>query len=583
MSLRDATHRSLALFNAGRHAAAAEVLEVQLAAHPADGALRVNLGLCLQRMRNFERAEALYREAIALEPERVEAWSWLGDLLREAGRPEEAHAALMRAIELGPDRAAPYSVLGLLMQQFGRVGEAIAAFRNALAREPQSPETWCNLGVALQDAGAIGEAQAAYRRALAINPQHLAAWSDLLMCMQYDPAHSARRLRETAEAWARTTASMPRYQHEPARRAGRLRIGYVSADFYRHPVGWFFTPVARAHDRSRFEVFCYASQTRADDVTAAVMSTVEHWRDVRMLDDETLCKAIRDDGIDVLVDLSGHTAGNRLGVFARKPAPLQFSWLGYFASTGLADMDGAIFGVGQVATGAEGFFVEPVERLERNQFCYEPPSYAPDVIAQPPDAGRAVTFGSFGNASKINDDVLKVWAKVLEWVPGSRLVLKWKTFADAGVRQALRQAFERCGGNPARLELRGPSEHQAMLSEYADIDIALDTWPFSGALTTCEALWMGVPVITLEWLRPVARQTSALLRTLGLDEFVASTAEDYIQRAVALARDEARRARLRAGMRGIMRGSALMDGPSMARALEAVYERHAGMRWPMQP
>lgn len=579
MSLQDATSRSLALFNAGRHAAAADLLEGQLVANPGDGALRVNLGLCFQRMRDFSRAEALYREAIVLEPGRVEAWSWLGDLLREAGRPDEAHAAVMRAIELGADRAAPHAVLGLLMQQFGKVGEAVVAFRAALAREPDSPETWCNLGVALQDAGSIGDAQAAYRRALAIDPRHQAAWSDLLMGMQYDPAASARQLREAAEEWARTTAALPRYAIGPARRGGRLRIGYVSADFYRHPVGWFFTPVAQAHDRSRFEVFCYANQSRNDDVTTGIATAVEHWRDVRMLDDQALCEMIRDDGIDVLVDLSGHTAGNRLGVFARKPAPLQFSWLGYFASTGLATMDGAIFGAGQIAPGADTYFVEPVERLERNQFCYAPPSYAPAVAERPAVAGGAVVFGSFGNASKINDEVLGAWAKVLQAMPGSRLLLKWKTFADAGVRVSLGRAFHRCGGDPERIELRGPTEHAAMLAEYGDIDIALDTWPFSGALTTCEALWMGVPVITLEWLRPVSRQTSALLRTLGLDELVADTPEDYVRLAVMLAGDQARRARLRAGMRHIMRSSALMDGPSMARALEAAYLRHATRRW----
>jgi predicted O-linked N-acetylglucosamine transferase (SPINDLY family) len=396
------------------------------------------------------------------------------------------------------------------------------------------------------------------------------------MCLQYEPGASAREMRAAAAVWGRSAAPPAAPSAASGRRVGRLRVGYVSADFLMHPVGWFFLPVARHHDQNKIETFCYANQSRHDALTDQLEGMVGHWRDIRALDDAAACELIAADGIDVLVDLSGHTSGNRLGIFARRPAPLQFAWLGYFASTGLAAIDAAIFGADQVAPGSEAFFVEPVERLARSHFCYAPPAYAPAVRARPEDA--APVFGSFSNAAKLNDDVLRTWAGVLAAVPGSRLVLKWKTFGEPAIRASMHARLERAGCAPDRVELRGPTEHAAMLDEYGDIDIALDPYPFSGALTTCEALWMGVPVVTLEWQRPVARQTLALLRCIGLDDLVAATPAAYIDICRRLAADRARLRELRATLRERIAGSALMDGAGMAGALEEVYFRHARQR-----
>lgn len=562
-------------FAAGHYARAAELLLPLLRTLPTDAAVRVNLGLCRQRMGDLPAAEMLYREAIGMDAGFAQAWTSLGDLLRESGQPETAFEALQRAVVLAPGHASAHLGLGLLLQQYGRVGEAVAALRRALACDPGAADTWCNLGTALQDAGAIAEALAAYRKALALAPGHRAAASNLLMGMQYDGAKSARELRQAAADWGHRMAVEAPLCARVLRKPGRLRIGYVSGDFAMHPVGWFFLPVAQAHDRTVIETFCYANQARRDAMTGRIEAAVDHWRDIRALDDAATCRLVERDGIDVLVDLSGHTAGGRLGVFARKPAPLQFSWLGYFASTGLASIDAVILGSEQAGPGGQAFFVEPIELLARSHFCYAPPAYAPPVRDRAADHDHPLVFGSFGNTAKLNDDVIRTWSRVLAAVPGSRLLLKWKTLADASCLAELVARFAQAGCSIDRIELRGPSEHAAMLAEYGEIDIALDPYPFSGALTSYEALWMGVPVVTLGSMRPVGRQTLALLRCVGLDELVAQTPDEYVAIARRLAADRQRLCRLRSGLRAQVVASPLLDGAGLARALEGVYQRYA--------
>jgi predicted O-linked N-acetylglucosamine transferase (SPINDLY family) len=348
-----------------------------------------------------------------------------------------------------------------------------------------------------------------------------------------------------------------------------LRVGFVSADFGVHPVGWFLLGLFSAFDPSRMELACYSARRVQDWMTTKLKAAAALWRPIIGLNDETLARQVRADGVDVLVDLSGHTAGNRLGVFALKPAPIQVSWLGYIHTTGLAQMDGILMDEASVPAGEERLFVERVLRLSGGRFCYTAPDYAPAVRPPPALEKGFVTFGSFNNLTKATPEVIETWSRVLKGVPGSRLILKWKTFADQAERARFIEVFGDLGIDAGRLDLRGVSEHAAMLGEYGDIDIGLDPFPFSGGLTSCEALWMGLPIVTFPGTRPVSRQTLGFLRALGREEWVASDADDYVAKAVALARAPTVLADIRAAQRARMAASPLCDAKAHAAAFEA--------------
>lgn len=351
-------------------------------------------------------------------------------------------------------------------------------------------------------------------------------------------------------------------------RARCLRVGYVGADFCQHTVGLFVKDVLAAHDPQRVQAFAYSAGAVNDWVTNAVRQACT-FRDVASLDDAALVRLVQADGIDVLVDLSGHTAGSRLTAFAWRPAPVQVSWLGYFATTGLDAMDAVLLDNWHAPPGAESQFVEPLVRLPQGRFCYQPVQWAPDDVAPPPCARNGfVTFGSFNNTAKLNAQVLELWARVLAAVPRSRLVLKWRTFNDETFRGQVMEAFVRAGIDGGRIELRGPGFHADVLKEYADIDIALDTFPFTGGLTSCEALWMGVPVVTWPHSRVVSRQTHAIVNQIGLTPLSAQGADDYVRIAVALAHDPQGLTELRETLRDKMRASSLMDVAGFTRNLE---------------
>lgn len=562
-------------FAAQRFAAAALYLEKLLALAPHHTAAMLNLGLCRQRMGDTAAAIKLFQQVCEMSANTVQARCYLGDALREAGQPQSAAEALLTALRIAPLEAEPHACYGVFLQQYGLVDEAISHLRQALAIAPGNADVWCNFGLALQTAGDISAALIAYRQALRLNATHLPAASNLLMCMQYDYFATAAHFRSAAKAWGNMTQQQALRLRKPSphRRPGRLRVGYVSADFSQHPVGWFFLPVISGHDLSRIETFCYANQSAKDDLTLRIIAATEHWREVAALDDTSLWQLIVADEIDVLIDLSGHTAGHRLPVFAAQPAAVQFSWLGYFAGIGLSQMDAMIFGDQQLGQQGELFFSETVERLPRCHFCYSPPAYAPPPKLREQNA--PLVFGSFSNIAKINEQVISLWADVLQAVPGSRLVLKWKSLGNEQSVQQLLNRFKAYGCTTEQLEFRGASSHADMLAEYGDIDIVLDPFPFSGALTTCEALWMGLPVVTLLWQRPVARQTLSILSCLHLEEFIAQTASDYIAICCRLAADPIKRRQLRTTLRDSMQTSALMNGRDLATHLETVYFRYA--------
>jgi predicted O-linked N-acetylglucosamine transferase (SPINDLY family) len=564
-----------ALTELGRDEEAAACYRHALAVNPASAITHNNLGIALKSLGRLDEAVACFRQATALKPDYANAYYNLGNAWKQMGLLADAVAAYQRAVALQADFAEAYNNLGTVLNDLGRPTEAVAAWRRSIALVPTLADTHNNLGNGLKDLGELEQAIASYRRALELNPELMLVRSSLLFCLHYqadlDDAALYAAHREFAARHAQPLAAeiQPhRNSRDPAR---PLRIGYVSADFREHPVGYYFEPVLAAHDQTQYEIYCYANVTKPDHVSARLQAQCKLWRDVAALDDAALARIIREDAIDILVDLSGYTAGNRLLTFARKPAPVQVTWLGYFDTTALDAMDYAIWDDATLPPAAERWFTEKIIRMPDSRFCYRPPGYAPPVAALPAAARGVVTFGCFNNLSKITPEVVALWARVLQAAPHARLLLKWASFADASVRERYLELFATHGIGADRLELRGASPHQQMLAEYGDMDIALDPFPYSGGLTSCEALWMGVPLVTLAGPRPVSRQTLGYLSLLNLQELAAASEDQYVQIAADLARDFDRLADLRAGLRDTMAASPLCDGPRFARNLEQRY------------
>lgn len=525
-------------------------------------------------------AEALADAAAAVQtkPGLTSAHLVLASAQRQSGRQEEAEAACRRALVLRPRAAEAYGTLGGVLRDMHRLEEAEAAFKAALVLRPEMTAVHDNLAQVFFLQGRLAEGEAGFRRAMQLAPDNPAITSNLVTCLNYDPAVDEAALFAEHRAWdsrhGGKDGAIPAVPHDnPRDPEKRLRVGYVSADLARHPVGFFLEGVLAAHDPAQVEVFCYSSRVVEDWLSEKLKASAHVWRSVSPLGHAALTRRIRDDGIDILVDLSGHTGGNRLPVFAAKPAPVQASWLGYFNTTGLSAMDYVLMDAITVPDGGERWFAEEVVRLPGGRFCYTPPPYAPPPAPPPCLKRGSVTFGSFNNLSKVTDAVVGLWARVLHAVPGSRLVLKWRTLGQPSAVEDMRRRFAAEGIEASRLDLRAESLHEAMLAEYADLDIALDPFPFCGGLTTCEALWMGVPVVTLPQARPVSRQTLGFLTTIGLGGLAAATPDDYVAIAASLAADPARLADLRAGLRDRMRASPLCDAPRFTRDLEAAYRR----------
>lgn len=494
-----------------------------------------------------------------------------------AGRFHEMLAICRQITNNHPSDADTLLDVGALLSNFGYLTRARECFERAAVVAPNDPRALGNLANLARDAGDHAESQRLYAALLKNLPNHPVIRRNALVSQEYDPAVADNARLEHARAWGDWAISQAGGWHQrPSFTviADRpIRIGYVSADFCQHTVGLFLKDVLSAHDPERVSVFTYNSGSVNDWVSDSIRK-VTTLREVKNTSDSELADLIRHDEIDILIDLSGHTAGSRLTVFALRPAPLLISWLGYFATTGLPYIDAVLLDDWHASASSEGHFVEPIIRLPAGRFCYQPVPWAPaEVPPLPCSATGHITFGCFNNTAKYNDGVFDVWATVLAAVPGSRLVLKWRTLADEPLCDAIRSAFISRGIDAARLDLHPASFHVDMLREYADIDIALDPFPFSGGLTTCEALWMGVPVVTWPQARAVSRQSFAFLSAIGLPELVATDAKNYVRIAVALATDRDRLGDLRSSLRKRMRSSPLMDVVGFTHQLETTLHR----------
>lgn len=585
-----ALHESIALDpdNAEAHFCLANVLRAAHHHHEAEPAYRralalkpdhvpawVNYALLLHATGRAPAAVGALDKALEIDPDLPEAHMNRGVALMDLNRVEEAEAALQRAIALDAQLAPAHVALASLYFTQGRQQDAEASARAAIALVPDNAGAWLNLGNALQQQGRMAESVEATRRSIALAPKLGQAWSNLLLTLNYMAEATPAQLIEAHRAFGSEfpparDRSFPRHDRAPDR---RLRVGYVSPDFRHHVVSFFFEPVLQAHDRTAVEVVCYHNHAVADEVTRRLKASADLWRDIAAMPDDAVERLMLDDALDIVVDLAGHTSKNRLTVLSRRVAPVQATWLGYPNTTGLAAFDWRITDArSDPAPEADGHHTERLLRLPEVFLSYRPPAEAPEV-APPPLLERGYpTFGAYNNFAKVSDRVLGLWARILRALPDACLVMKTGALRDPAVRQRLIDRFAALGGDPSRVTLAGiiPSNREHLAS-YAGIDVALDAFPYHGTTTTCEALWMGVPVVTRAGDRHASRVGVTLLETVGAGELVAHSDDAYVELAVALARDPARLQRLRGALRPGMQASTLTDPTRFTRHLEAGY------------
>jgi predicted O-linked N-acetylglucosamine transferase (SPINDLY family) len=598
----------------GQHALAAERIRQAIALAPATAGFHSNLGEVCRALGEPHEALSAYRRALELNPQLAAAHNGLGLALESLGQVEEALACYRRAVECDPGLAEAHYNLGVAWHKRGDLDAATVCLRRALELNPRFADAWNNLGATLADLGQhsaaiscyqrtlqlnagdlearvnmgtallglgrLDEALDWYREALALDPNCAPARSNLLLSMQYS---SGVTLAELATALAeydrrhvvplRPRAPDDARSRDPER---PLRIGFVSADFHQHPVGGLYLRPMECLRSAEMSLFAYFTGGQADGLTARFRAAAHTWRAVPGISDEALAALIRADQIDILFELASHAAGNRLLTFARQPAPIQIAWAG---PTGVSTIDYLLADANLVPAGLEQGYRERVLRMPDTFTCYAPPPEAPAVTPLPALHAGRVTFGSPNNLAKVTSQVIQTWAEILRRVPGSRLLFRYgNATRNPDAQQRLRAMFAAAGLGDERLAWGGWVPHAERLNVFHEIDLVLDPFPFSGCMTTCEALWMGVPVITCPGETYMSRQSLSLLRTVGLADAVATDGHDYIQRAVLWASDLPRLAAVRRGLREQMAQSPLCDGPRFAAHLTRLL-RDVWRRW----
>jgi predicted O-linked N-acetylglucosamine transferase (SPINDLY family) len=537
------------------------------------------LGLAHHQAGRLNEAERIYRQILAREPGHADALHLLGVIGTQTGRHELAVELIRRALTVRPRWPEAMSNLGAAHQAGGQLDDAIAAYRAVVALNPGYVDGRYNLGNALKLKGEFDEAIACFEWVLSNRPDDLETRSILLFISHYLPSYDPAVVAEMHRQWNRVLAKTFKSSigdHET--RAGKehpndpdrdrkLKIGYVSPDLRDHPVGRFLLPLLESHDQSRFEIFAYALNSTEDWLTLKLRGLVNHWRSFGGISDAQAAEQIRQDRIDILIDLAGHTAGSRLMIFARKPAPVQATYLGYPDTTGLTGMDYRLTDRYADPTGiADSFHSEKLIRLSPCAWCFKP-AHRPAIQSR--ETGP-ITFGCFNAFAKITQPMMRIWSDILRALPDSRMMLKSPGMEDAGIARRFLKMFEELGIGANRVQLRGREpDYAAHLNLYREIDIALDTFPYHGTTTTCEALWMGVPVIALAGQGHVSRVGVSLLSNAGLAELIANDPAEYVRIAVSLANDRPRLDDLRMTLRPRLEASPLMNAARFAREFES--------------
>lgn len=554
---------------------ALQALQKAAALLPDDAEAQNNMGLALQELGQFDSAVASYRRALTIDPDDAEVHNNLGTALQDLKQLDDAVASYRHALKLKPDYAEGYNNLGIAFQELRRYDDAVACYQRALEIKPDYAEAHCNLGVALVRLGQLDDAIASYCCALEIEPDSLDASRSYLAAWLYHPEITAEELFKKLSSFAVRMCAGLREIDRPflnTRDSSRkLRIGYVSSDFRYHPVGRNIMPLIGCHDRSKFEIFLYGNVLRPDSITEWFKTSVAGWRSIVGISDQDAAEMIRRDEIDILVLLAGRFDDNRPLIAACRAAPVQVSFHDPITS-GLKSMDYLLTDHVLSSHETKERYTERLFHLPT--FYVHPPSINVPGVELPPARERGyVTFGSFNNLSKVNLQVVALWSRVLHAVPGSRLVIKYQNiFANESLHRRISGLFLNHGIEAQRLDLVSASDTgEQHLARYAAIDIALDTFPFTGSTTTFEALWMGVPVITLLGDHMVARWSGAMLEKLKLNELVAHDEEEYVKIAQGLAQNLDRLEALRTGLRERVAQSPLCDEQGRTRQIERAF------------
>jgi predicted O-linked N-acetylglucosamine transferase (SPINDLY family) len=574
--------------------------------------------LSLLMRNNFHEARILLEEIVKCDRTDIDSWLNLAIVYSRTGAIGEVERCCRQAISIRPDIVDTHFNLGVALYMQGKVDDAIRSYRDALKLKPNHILALFNLGKALltvslldealsccvrvlrmkptpadnvpgdfistvhhamasvlKAQGRIKEAIVYYQQTLSLNPGLAKANSDLLLALNYESTDAAAVFNEHVR-WGKRHGhvSLQDYVHNNSKVIDRpLRVGYVSPDLYKHVIPLFFEPLLVNHDRSRIVPICYAEAWKQDEVTEHLRSLSAQWRNTCEMNDEQLANQIRADGIDILVDLAGHTAKSRLTVFSRKPAPVQVSYLGYPNTTGLATVDYRLTdAMADPPEQTDSFYTESLVRLPRGFLCYQPPESESVIGPLPSLTTGHITFGSFNNLSKITSGTIALWSSILHAVPHSRLILKNSSFKDIPTQQYYYHEFAKHGITGDRLDLLGPiwdtTGHQSV---YNQIDIALDPFPYNGTTTTYEALWMGVPVITLAGKMHAGRVGVSILTQLGLTEYIADNSDHYVKIAAELANNPMRLSELRATLRHRIANSPMSDAKAFTRDVEEAY------------
>ncbi|HWE01024.1 MAG TPA: tetratricopeptide repeat protein [Tepidisphaeraceae bacterium] len=604
------TNLGAAYQSLGRYAEAIAAHETAVRLQPGSADAVSGLAFACYLQGDVKRTERYCLEGLRLNPDHAELWNTQGNIRRMQGRMAEAAAMFGKAVQFNPRHALAHNNLACTLQVLRKPQEAIAHYRQALAMYPDYAEAHSNLatllhdmgdfeqaeshlreaarlqpnlavvrknlGGVLQSQGKFDEAIASFRAAEALAPTESPASSNILLCMNYDPKIDTPALFAEHLRWARkfgaasTFGPSAAHDRDPDR---RLRIGYVSPNLNVHPLTHFFEPILTHHDPAQVDVICYSDMSSPDATTARLKAASPGWRDVFAQSDVELANLIRSDGIDILVDLAGHTSRGRVRMFAHKPAPVQVNYLGYPYTSGLKAMDYRLTDSIADPPGEPVSYTEELVRLPGGFCCFDPGPGAPDVGPSPAARNRYVTFGSLHNLLRLNHSVLEAWSEILRAAPTSRLLIFRDTLQRKG-RNDLTRFFKEQGISPDRIDLQNQTpKGGSFLSVYHGIDISLDTFPWSGHTTSCQALWMGVAVVTLYGARHAGRMVASVLHHAGLERFIAQSPRGYVKLAADLAGDIRALAELRGRLRAQVSGSALCDYAGFTRNLEQTYRR----------
>lgn len=579
---------SIALVNSGLALMLMDRLEESQACYekaiqykPGHSDAHLNLGHVLRRQGKFEESIRSYKNVLALRPD-PEAHAKLGIIYQYGGQFQKAVEEYEKALALKPDFTEVLNNVGALYHDLEHYEEALRCYQKVLATEPDEYRTYGNIAGTLKNLGRLDDAIAYQRKAISLAPGEFSAYTNLLLTMVYASSVTPEALTDTAREFGRNIAD-PLIRQRPFKNVKdserKLRIGYISGDFWDHAVHYFFEPLLLLHDRRQFEVFAYSNTAREDEVTERLKKEFDHWNDIRFMKDDDAADLIERQQIDILVDMSGHTAGHKLLVMARKPAPVQITWLGYPATTGMKAIDYKISDFYTEPPGmTEHLNVEKLYRLPDIFCCYQGHRSNPAVIDHPPfEDNDYITFGCFNNFSKVTDPVLQAWSEIMKQVPNSRLLLEIKGIEGAKFRADTEERLNRFGIPLDRVIIEARKRANQFVL-YNRIDMALDPFPCAGGTTSMDTLWMGVPFVTLEGRHFVSRMGVSILTNAGLPDLIARSVDEYIEKAVSLANNRPRLKELRDRLRDKFAASPVMDQARFARNMEAAY-RDMWRKW----